>query len=158
MITQKQTFYIATRGNTEGIARMRALVERLVALGYVHSYDWGKDIEEARAKGYASDDVVPKSFRVHCAEKDWEAATSSLFTIYLTPPPGVKSEGAASELTAAITAARMRAQDSFIPRPCTIVVGKPTTIFADLADLHFATDDDVVDYLAKRMRQLSVLR
>lgn len=148
-------FYIATRGNPAGIARMRALAKMLEAIGHENVHDWSRSIEHERMHGRRDVDLTFEEQRTY-SNHAVEAMLDADVLIYLSPPE--KAEGAAWEVGVAqgfiIVSKLVKATT---PPISIVVVGKPLMMYASLAEHHVSEDVDVIDAL-KLVAQRSIVR
>ena len=75
-------FYIAASSSEEGIERMRALRDRLVAAGHEITYDWTIDLQTNTASG-KPDDALDLKERRRYAELDADGIEAADRVIYL---------------------------------------------------------------------------
>lgn len=137
----KLRIYVASKSDERGMGRTRAFLDAAADLGFEPALDWTALIAEARAAGWATDADVPDDVRRSHADADLTAAITCDVFVYLGPEPE-RSEGAAGELCAAITASRLA------HRPLVVAVGGQT-LFALLAHQRFTRDDDALAYLRR---------
>lgn len=131
-------FYIAGRGDAEGIARMRALRDKLVALGHVQTYDWSADIERNEAAGKRDEDLTLAD-KIRYAEADLKGVRDAFVVCYQEPPRTNKSEGAACEA--------MHAIDHDVKLVAVAPEGVPRCLMLASAEVIVTNDDDAFKVL-----------
>lgn len=127
--------YVAGSSSPEGLVEARRIMALLCEAGYVITFDWTKDVEENRAKGVFDVDLS-RDERARYAREDRRGVQSAHVTVYVTPPAGVRSEGAAWELGFAEGLGRL-----------TVVYGDSKFLFAALAEYQASTDAELLDIL-----------
>jgi len=126
-------FYIAARGNEQGIARARVVRDALVAAGHTWTMDWTIDMERNFAKGIRDTNLSFDGKKTYAA-LDHDAVKTAEVFIYLEPDE--KSEGAAAEFAYA---------DAYDVQTIAVCAGVPRCLFVAWADHIVKTDAEAID-------------
>ncbi len=117
--------------------------------------DWVKDIEIERVEGGRQDSDLTQSEQAVYARKNLGAIADSDVLWLLSPPADVHTTGAWVELGAALVTGHVR-QALGLAATVVIVSGLSSWhyLFNSLADQHFETDAEAIDWLNLRCSQV----